>query len=267
MKQTDKSVIPFRAKKSCRMLFLAVVMMHGYSSSCAEGALKVYFVRHAEAGHNVVNRWKGTPKDQWPSYVGNSSMFTPKGKEQIAALTEKLKGMEFDFIAASPVWRVRNTILPYMMLTGQKGEIWPELAETKHVPLEWTAQANRLLEPSPDLFFAKEDIKLPISERPFFALNEEDQCRFDPNRDDDDQTMVNNLAIAQKTIDMIRARFSQSGKSILLAGHGNAGYTLLRTLTTSRDIKTMLDNTGIWMAEEQPNGSFKLKVLNGQPSE
>ena len=75
------------------------------------------------------------------------------------------------------------------------------------------------------------------------------------------------MALARKTVELIKARFSKSGKSILLVGHGNSGSTLLHTLTTSKDLKVSLQNTGIWMAEEQPDGSFKLKMLNSKPYE
>ena len=235
--------------------------------SYAEDSLKVYFVRHAEAGHNVVHKWKNKPKDQWPSYVGNSGMFTPTGEEQIAVLTEKLKGMQFDFIAASPVWRAHNTIFPYLMATGQKCEIWPELAETEPVPIEWTVNPDVLPQPSPDLFYAKRAIHLSAAELLFFTFIEKNKNFLDPNREDNAQTMANNLALAQKTADRIKAQLGNSGKSILLAGHGNSGYTLLRTLTSLQDIRTVLENTGIWMAEEQPDGSFTLKILNNKPYE
>src|SRR6476661_8450675 len=56
----------------------------------AHAGLKVYYVRHAEYGGNVVNQWKDKPKEQWPAYVGRGDMFTPKGEEQVQALTEKL---------------------------------------------------------------------------------------------------------------------------------------------------------------------------------
>src|SRR4051794_16518782 len=95
----------------------------------AQAGLKVYYLRHAEAGHNVVKEWKDIPKDQWPAYVGNSGMFTPKGETQVLKVAEKLKPNRFDFIAVSPIWRTRNTILPYLKETKVKAEIWPELEE------------------------------------------------------------------------------------------------------------------------------------------
>lgn len=82
----------------------------------AEAGLKIYYMRHAEAGHNVKKDWekKQIPKAEWPDYIGNSKMFTPTGEEQLITSTEKLKKLKFDFIATSPMWRARNTVLPYL---------------------------------------------------------------------------------------------------------------------------------------------------------
>ncbi|HVO78417.1 MAG TPA: histidine phosphatase family protein, partial [Candidatus Bathyarchaeia archaeon] len=95
----------------------------------SDAGLKVYYLRHAEGGHNVVKEWANVPKEQRPDYVGNANVFTPKGKEQVVAATEKLQKYHFDFIAVSSMWRTRNTVLPYLKAIGTKGEIWPELHE------------------------------------------------------------------------------------------------------------------------------------------
>ena len=109
-------------------------MMIGALLACtyqANAGLKIYYIRHAQGGHNVKTAWekKDVPKTEWPSYVGNPDMFTPKGKQQVIAATEKLKAYQFDFIASSPMWRARNTILPYLKVTQSKAEVWPELRE------------------------------------------------------------------------------------------------------------------------------------------
>lgn len=97
----------------------------------ADAGLKIYYIRHAQAGHNAKRAWekKDVPKSEWPSYVGNPDVFTPAGEQQVAAATEKLKGYQFDFIASSSYWRARNTILPYLKEMQDKTEIWPELRE------------------------------------------------------------------------------------------------------------------------------------------
>ena len=73
-------------------------------------------------------------------------------------------------------------------------------------------------------------------------------------------------AVVEKLVSLVRARFAGSDKSILLVGHGNSGRLLLHALLKNGDAwKTELANTGIWMAEEQADGSFKLRLLNDAP--
>ena len=75
--------------------FFAVLSFLSFACS-SEAGLKIYFLRHAEGGHNVVEDWKDVPKDQWPAYVGNENMFTPKGGKQAAAVPAKLAPYHFD---------------------------------------------------------------------------------------------------------------------------------------------------------------------------
>jgi len=135
----------------------------------AEAGLKIYYIRHAEAGHNVKKDWeeKGVPESEWPDYVGDSRMFTPKGKEQLAKATKKLKGIDFDFIAASPMWRTRNTILPFLKQTDSKAEIWPELHES-------SGSGDILDDDLPELTIpilgAGDLIEIPEEEAPYFGV-------------------------------------------------------------------------------------------------
>ena len=106
------------------------VALASFPGSVSAG-LKIYYIRHAEGGHNVKADWekRGVPKSEWPSYVGNHDMFTPKGEGELLTATEKLQNYQFDFIATSPIWRARNTIIPYLKATDQTAEVWPELKE------------------------------------------------------------------------------------------------------------------------------------------
>jgi broad specificity phosphatase PhoE len=227
----------------------------------AQSGLKIYYVRHGESGYNVVKEWKDKPEDQWPSYVGNPDIFTPKGESQVAELTQKLKGMKFDFIAASPKWRTRNTILPYLKAMNLKAEIWPELTETKSVPVD-RIKTRDLLAASPTLF-AGDAIDIPPSESSFFILR--DDVKANPKIEKgEEQRIANAIALGEQTIKIVKERFAGSNKSILLVGHSSAGSTLIRLLTGVMDFSE-LENTKIWMAEEQPDGSFSLKMLNNEP--
>ena len=254
----------FLVKRFLPILFFAVWILPGIPQTRAEEPTRIYYVRHGQGGHNVVAEWMSVPKDQWPPYVGNENMFTPKGEQQVAALTKELQGMKFDFIATSPIWRARNTILPYLKETSRKAEIWPELTETSGVPADRIASGTES-KPSADLFGGGEAIRLGEAEQPFFLIREDGKRQTNQKAKDPEQQIANSLALARKTADLIKERFGKSGKSILLVGHGNSGATLLRTLTTPEALATNLKNTGIWMAEEQPDGTFRLKQLNSKP--
>ncbi len=75
-------------------LLLAV----GCLSSCvslSEAGLRIYYLRHAEGGHNVEKEWENVPKAQRPAYVGNPNVFTPKGETQVLAVTKRLQRDHF----------------------------------------------------------------------------------------------------------------------------------------------------------------------------
>jgi hypothetical protein len=65
---------------------------------------------------------------------------------------------------------------------------------------------------------------------------------------------------------MIHERFGGSDKSILLVGHGYSGIGLLKMLLQDElNELPHITNTGIWMVEEQADGSFALKMFNDVP--
>ncbi|MDX2431246.1 MAG: histidine phosphatase family protein, partial [Bacteroides sp.] len=98
-----------RLRRACVLL---VIVLLGATDSNA--GLKIYYIRHAEAGHNVAVEWAIVPRDQWPDFVGDPNMFTPKGEKQRMSAIRKLKRYDFDFIAVSPMWRCWNTVLPFL---------------------------------------------------------------------------------------------------------------------------------------------------------
>jgi hypothetical protein len=136
----------------------------------AEAGLKIYYLRHAEGGHNVVKEWSKVPKSQWPAYVGNGNIFTPLGEKQAAAATAKLQKYHFDAILVSSMWRTRNTVLPYLKTTGAKGEIWPELHEFTGGTL---ILATNLPATSGPILDAGPPIELPTAEAPYFRLRQD----------------------------------------------------------------------------------------------
>ncbi len=235
-------------------------------SISAEAGLKIYYIRHAEAGHNVKKDWekKGVPESEWPEYVGDSRMFTPKGKEQLTKATKKLKEIDFDFIAASPMWRTRNTILPYLKETESKAEIWPELHEA-------SGSGEILDDDLPELKIpilgAGDLIEIPDEEAPYFVLQEDNKHEFHrPKRDEGKIYSTAALKIAlTAAIEKINTQFGDSEKTILLVGHGGSGRALLRLITQSDYVgeeRGSPDNAALWMVEQQDDKSYQLKMYN-----
>lgn len=238
-------------------------------SNMADAGLKIYYIRHAEGGHNVKKAWeeRGVPETEWPEYVGNPDMFTPKGLEEVVTGTEKLQKYNFDFVASSPLWRARNTILPYLKAKSQKAEVWPELKEA-------TGMLTILSEDIPDL---KEDIlnkgkplEIPEDEAEFFHFREgatNDYARA-PKGCTEQMKVAYTKAAALNVIKVIESRFGGTDKSILLAGHNSSGVSLMKLFiqkTPGGEARKGLDNTGIWMVEQQEDGSYELMMYNDKP--
>ena len=247
-----------------KFLPLALIALFVFAADALAG-LKIYYIRHAESGANVAKALEQIPKDMRPAYVGNEDAFTPLGEAQAKMVPTKLSGYEFDFIAVSPKWRTRQTILGFLKQNGIKAEIWPELEEFG-LDLK---KADELIAKDdfqpmrPDLF-SGQDIKLPDEERPFFALRVDRTKRFNLRQawDEKIEDCVNSLRDA---ISRIRKLPTDGDPSVLLVGHGNSGRLLLNLLVKDEGKLPGISNTGIWMVEEQPDGSFELKIYNDQP--
>jgi bisphosphoglycerate-dependent phosphoglycerate mutase len=249
---------------SIRILLILAFVLFGASRS--EAQLKIYYIRHAEGGHNVKKEWqeKGIPESEWPSYVGNPNVFTPRGKKEVIATTKKLQEYSFDFIATSNVWRVRNTILPYLKATKQTAEIWPELREG---PGMLTILSTDI----PDLDIAilnqGDPIELPKKEKKFFVLRKDspnDYMKY-PRESEENLKVAYMKHVSLHAIDMIEKRFGGTDKSILLAGHNSSGVSLLKLLLKEEpENKKGIISTGIWMVEQQKDGSYQLKMYNNE---
>lgn len=242
------------------------------ASDPSGGGLRIYYIRHAEGGHNVKQDWidSGIPEEEWPDYVGDANQFTPLGQKQLVSATKKLQNIHFDFIGVSPLWRCRNTVLPYLKETGATGEIWPELHEFY---VSSMAMSPEDLPPPPTVIFGGGSlIELPPEEIPYFFIREDGQNNFKlpsfPGEPYDYTEKAFGAAAARVVMlhvrDMIRERFGGSDKSVLLVGHGSSGRGIVRILTNEVRYPS-LENTGIWMVEEQPNGEFELKIFNDLP--
>ena len=225
-------------------------------AGAAPAALTIYYLRHGEAGHNVVKQFvqSGTPTNQWPAYVGNPNMFTPTGDSQVRDVATKLLPYQYDLIAVSPLWRTRHTILPYLKETGQTAEIWPELTETAHfTPVKIIG--------APGLITGSHPLKVPAEEQSVFKLRTDHAgcCTLSATN------WAEAAGLAAETMNLLRVRFGTNNATVLLVGHGTAGETLIRHLLRTPDWSGGIQNATLWMAQEKSDGSFELKMFNGKP--
>ncbi len=243
-------------------LLLTVFCLLAFVSTSTAG-LKIYYIRHAEGGHNVKKEYANLPKETWPDYVGNGDVFTPKGRMQAIAAVDKLDKYHFDFIGVSSMWRTRNTVLPYLKASGAKGEIWPELHEFGGGLM---VLSTNLPAPTDQILGAGPAIELPAEEAPFFTLRPDAKNDFKVPAKSGEKREAAVQFIVRRVAAMVHQRFGGTDKTILLVGHGTCGKTLLRLLLND-DLKDYpsMTNTGIWMVEEQPDGKFKLKMYNDVP--
>lgn len=252
--------------KRRKLLFKAVLTVLLLGCCTTKAGLKIYYIRHAEGGHNVKKAWeaKGVPQSEWPSYVGNPDVFTPKGEQEVIAATEKLQTYQFDFIASSPIWRARNTILPYLELTGNTAEVWPELREG---PGMLTILSKDIPDLQQEILNLGTPIILPEEEQPFFMLRKDAANNYSkcPRGSDENLKVAYMKHASLNAIDVIKKRYGGTNKSILLAGHNSSGVSLLKLLLQGEpEHKRGLTNIAIWMVEEQPNGEFKLMMYNDE---
>ncbi|MCM8538848.1 MAG: phosphoglycerate mutase family protein [Lentisphaeraceae bacterium] len=250
------------------LIKLLIVTIFILSSFTSKAGLKIYYIRHAEAGHNVKEDWeeRGVPKSEWPSYVGNPEEFTPKGLKQLKAATDNLQKYKFDLIACSPMWRTRNTILPYLKSKKLTAEIWPELKETSGSSEILSKSLPKLKEP---ILGKGDPIEIPKEELKYFTLLPEAKNHFKKYPKGSSykyKTIVLKTALS-KVIERIQDRYSGSDKSILLVGHGGSGKALFKLLTKKESAglaRKGMENAQMWMLEQQKNGSFQIHLYNGK---
>ena len=255
-------------KKYFDFKFLFLLFLISAFSNSLQAGLKIYFIRHAEAGHNVVKEWENIPKSQWPAYVGNGDLLTPKGELQKVAAAHKLQKFQFDFIATSPSLRARKTILPYLEFIGIKSEIWPELNEYSYYAKQMFSDS--LQTPIYPILNAGSRIEISKEDSIHFAIRNDGKniYKFTSTKENELAYSSEIKVVLKSLVDRILLKYGGSDKSVLLASHGNIGKDLLRYLINDMMEKTdPIGNTKIWMVEQQSDGFFKLKIYNDIPFE
>jgi broad specificity phosphatase PhoE len=225
-----------RQRNRCQPGYASCKLCH----STAKPGQQVSFVRHAETENNRTH--KRTRE--------NDRTFSATGKRQVAALTKKLSRLRFDHILVSPKYRALNTIYPYLKKFSKTAEIWPELEECC-----W--QKRRSASSSFSLPRG-ERIKLEARMKPYFMF-----------RDDDSHYMYNTrnytdgMLQVVKAADLIRRKFSQSGKRTLLVGHYHAGARIIEMLQRLKpEGRFKPSNAKITHLKEMHRGKFRAISFN-----
>ena len=110
-------------------------------------------------------------------------------------------------------------------------------------------------------------IQLPEEEKDFFALREDAPNNYKkyPRESDDNLKVAYMKYVSLHAIDMIEKRFGGTDKSILLAGHNSSGVSLLKLLLNEEpEDKRGITSSGMWMVEQQKDGTYKLKMYNSE---
>jgi broad specificity phosphatase PhoE len=222
------------------LLFSFLFALKAYGQENSEKGLEIYFVRHAETEGNRTHIHTRE----------NDRTFSTEGEKQVAALTEKLSQYRFDHILVSPKYRALNTIYPYLKKIGKKAEIWPELAECCWQKRRYTSSSSNLPR--------GKRIKLDARMKPYFVFRDHASRYLYKTRNYGD-----GLVQVAKAVDLIRKKFSQSGKRILLVGHYHAGARIIEMLQepgSERRIK--LSNAKITYLKEIRRGEFRVISYN-----
>ena len=226
----SKSIIIFSL--FCSVLFA----VEAFGQGNADRELEIYFVRHAETESN---RTHAHTRD-------SDRTFSVEGKKQVAALTKTLSQFRFDHILVSPKYRALNTIYPYLKKYGRTAEIWPELEECCWQKRRSAASSFTLPR--------GEHIELEARMKPYFTFRDDDSRYMYNTRDYGD-----GIVQTVKAVDLIRKKYGQSGKRILLVGHYHAGARMIEMLQgLEPEGRIQLSNAKIIYLKEMRKGKFRV---------
>ncbi len=115
--------------------------------------VNLLMIRHAESLGNATGNYSSAESDS----------LSPKGEAQAQSIVGTLASRPYDRIIVSPLLRAMQTIAPYLEATGQRAEIWPEVAEAcwhddrEDVAKRWRTAAARVHNGFEHLFAYRND--------------------------------------------------------------------------------------------------------------
>lgn len=206
--------------------------------------LDIYLVRHAETLGNVTGDYSEE----------NQRIFSPKGLQQIASLSEKLNAYHFDRILVSPTYRTRQTILPYLHAQGSVAEIWPELEEC-------CCDSRGSVSPAAAVPLG-EPITMDEAERAYFRVRPDGQYHLRPSTEAEGMAQLANLR------KRLLEHFGGTTQSVLLVTHSCTGSRIMELLLGIKPAgRFSPDNAALSLLRESPPGIFRLILYNDAPFE
>lgn len=202
---------------------------------CAARGLDLHILRHAETMANVT----GIHTEEM------ANQFSPKGLEHVGRVTTNLAVLAPDVIVCSPLWRTRQTILPFLRDAGRTAEIWPELEECC-----WQSdQQAPLTDPRPP----GPAIALDGDETGRFTFREGVTNRFGA------VTYADGVAQVRRAVELLRERFGGRDVNVVVVTHFHAGSRILELLLGEEPrARYQVPNAKLIHVQEQADGSFRL---------
>jgi broad specificity phosphatase PhoE len=222
---------------------IVILLLLLCSSAYAGGGLDLYFVRHAQTLANA----KGVTNTH------TSSTFTDEGLAQIDTLTAALQGFHFDAILVSPTERTLLTIAPFLKASGQKGMVWPELTECCWQKERGDVASGQLV--------TSGEVRLTPEHAPLFGFRDSEGSKLYANR-----SYPDGVAQVNRAAELIRQRYGNSGKTLLVVAHYHSGQVLLaKLLDVERDTLPGLENARITRLKQGADGKFSIVSINVEP--
>ncbi len=221
---------------------MAIVLCISSGSAYANAGLDIIVVRHAETVTNATG-----VKDK-----RNDSMLSEVGLAQVEALTRELSGHHFDAVLVSPAERALLTIQPYLQQRKMTGIVWPEITECCWQQDRGDIKGGQLQK--------KHSIHLPPEMVAQFSFRDNDSSFKYAN-----SNYADGVAQVREAVRLLKASYSNTGKTILIVTHYHAGGVLLgELLGVDRDSLPGLENARLTHLRQQPDGRFELLMINGQ---
>jgi broad specificity phosphatase PhoE len=166
----------------------------------------LYFVRHGETLANATGHYNNR----------TINTFSPKGKSQVLALTQRLDNQRFDAIVVSPSERVLRTIAPYLLAHHLRATVWPELYEC------CDGNSKKVKGPTSRTLKYVTPFKIPADlQRLFIVQPGHDRLPYAPSYED-------GLIQIRATAERLKRDFPRG--TVLAVGHSLHGGRLLELL-------------------------------------